>query len=124
MTSRPPLGGALAHRCSSCGDWDRHHTHTLITRKRHRRLAVTGSCRVYDCDCPLFVAGPSEVYVLYVGGGLDRPGAGQPIDHLIRPGRVEYGEVSCPCAGCRDLYEQRAATVPADEHPVLFGAAR
>ncbi len=114
-------GGALAHRCRACGDWDRHHEHTVTARRGILRLAVVGGCRVWGCACPGFVPGEPEVYPLYVGQG-ER--TGEPIGYVVAPGSRLHGEVSCPCGPCCALHERLTAEQAVDEHPALWEVPR
>ena len=115
-----PCGGVCAHRCTVCGDWDRHHQHTVTTVRGSHRLTAHGGCRVWRCDCTGFVLGPSEVYSLYVGQGHR---TGQPIGYLVAPGSRLHGEVSCPCGPCEALHQRLTAEEPADEPEALFVGA-
>lgn len=106
-------GGALGHRCATCGCWDRQHKHEFVRhRARHGRqrplqLVVTGACRTPACTCTGYAAGPSDVYPLYTGTG---PGAGSRITHLIPPGTRLDEQTSCACTRCRAYYDQTART--------------
>jgi len=98
-------GGALAHRCTACTDWDRHHCHEVVHVRPAggRRVIVTGPCRVFACPCTTYQAGPTEVYPLYHGTGDQ---AGTRLDHVLEPGSVLRDEVSCGCQECRNYYRE------------------
>lgn len=105
-----PPGGALAHRCQACNDWDRHHEHQVQDVRGRHWLRITGGCRVWGCPCPGYQRGPSEVYPLYLGQG---PTGGTRLDYVVQPGSILHGQVSCTCSSCRAYYAALSRVVSA-----------
>lgn len=75
------LGGVLGHRCPVCAHPS--HDHRDHGRDVRRCYWPRCACRT---TADALVASPTEIYPLYVGGGLNINGAGRRLDRVVPPG--------------------------------------
>lgn len=99
------LGGVLGHRCPVCAHPS--HDHRDHGRDVRRCCWPRCACRT---TADALVASPTEIYPLYVGGGLHINGAGRRLDRVVPPGD-ELGDYrSCACDRCRAWYAAHHTT--------------